>query len=139
MSDETPIPNEAFQGNSTPAAGTPKTSGMAIAALILGIVSIPLIFVCIGWGTALTGLVLGIIAIVQINGSDGQLKGKGMAISGVVTSILAVIIYGIFIAWIASSEISKEGFSIPELESAIEAAAEEASATAGETAEDSSN
>src|SRR5579862_1494906 len=47
-----------------PSGIPPKTSGLAIASLILGIVG----FFCAGV-TALVGLVLGIVAIVKINNS----------------------------------------------------------------------
>ncbi len=97
MSYETPV-----QAPIQPTAFTtpPKPSPLAIISLCLGIVSIPLIFVCIGWFTALAGLVLGIIALVNIKSSNGSIKGKGLAIGGLTTSVLAMIIYGGFIALI---------------------------------------
>lgn len=56
-----------------------KTSGMAIASLVLGI------FGCFGV-TGILGLILGIIALVRINQSGGRLKGNGQAITGIVLS-----------------------------------------------------
>jgi prepilin-type processing-associated H-X9-DG protein len=72
-----------------PAAGSqpppPKTSGLAITSLVLG---------CLGLLTcgitSLVGLVLGIIALVRINQSHGQLGGKGMAVAG--TSVSAALL-----------------------------------------------
>ncbi len=61
----------------------PRTSGMAIASLVLGITSI--IPTCLG---AIVGVVLGIVAIIQINGSGGQQTGTGLAIAGVTLSLL---------------------------------------------------
>lgn len=58
-----------------------KTSGLAIAALICS-----LIF-CIP-GLALIGLILGIIAIVVIGGSEGRVKGKGLATAAVIISLI---------------------------------------------------
>ena len=55
-----------------------KTSGLAIAALVLAILS-P--FAC--FLTALPAIILGIIALVKISKSSGQLKGKGLAITGI--------------------------------------------------------
>jgi len=55
-----------------------KTSGLAIAALVLAILS-P--FAC--FFTALPAIILGIIALVKIGKSSGQLKGKGLAITGI--------------------------------------------------------
>ena len=54
---------------------TPQTSGWAIATLILGLLSCTLV-----------AFVLGIIALVQISKSRGQLKGLGMAITGMLCS-----------------------------------------------------
>ncbi|MCW5554454.1 MAG: DUF4190 domain-containing protein [Verrucomicrobiae bacterium] len=67
-----------------PAPGGPvkaKTSGMAIASLVLGILGL----VSCG-ATALIGLVLGIVAMVKIKNSEGRLSGNGLAIAGTVVS-----------------------------------------------------
>lgn len=57
----------------------PKTSGMAVASLVLGALG------CLGI-TSLVGLVLGIVALARINKSQGRLGGKGLAISGICVS-----------------------------------------------------
>jgi prepilin-type processing-associated H-X9-DG protein len=64
-----------------------KTSSLAIWSLVLGIVGLPL---C-GLGT-IAGLVLGILAIVKINQSAGALKGRGLAIAGIVISSIALLV-----------------------------------------------
>ena len=56
-----------------------KTSGMAIASLVLGIVGMCGI-------TALVGLILGIVSLVKINRSGGRLAGQGLAIAGICLS-----------------------------------------------------
>jgi len=58
-----------------------KTSGLAVASLVLGVLGLFSLGV-----TAIVGLVLGIIALVKINQSKGQLGGLGVAIAGVVVS-----------------------------------------------------
>jgi len=71
-----------------PAAAAPlvKTSGLAIASLILG-------FLGIACGiTAIVGLVLGVVALVQISKSQGQLKGNGLAIAGVIVSAVFLLL-----------------------------------------------
>jgi prepilin-type processing-associated H-X9-DG protein len=75
---------------------TAKTSGVAIAALVLGILA----FVTCGI-TALPAIICGIVALVKISGSNGLLKGKGMAITGLVLSAVFVVllpVLGIFAA-----------------------------------------
>lgn len=74
---------------SAPAAGTPetpKTSGMAIASLVLGLTGFCGI-------TALIGMILGIVATMRISKSNGRLKGKGLAISGICISALMFIVF----------------------------------------------
>ena len=66
----------------------PRTSGMAIASLVLGI---------LGPVTALAGLVLGFIALNQIGSSKGRLQGSGLATAGLaVSGVMALA--GILIA-----------------------------------------
>ena len=68
-------------------SGPAKTSGLALSSLILGLCGL------ISCGmTALVGLVLGIVAIVQIRKSQGTLKGEGLAITGICISGLFLLI-----------------------------------------------
>ncbi len=62
-----------------------KTSGLAIAALVFAILA----FFTFGL-TAIVALILGIIAIVKIEKSKGALKGKGLAIAGIVVPIILI-------------------------------------------------
>jgi prepilin-type processing-associated H-X9-DG protein len=64
-----------------------KTSGAAIAALVLGI----LVFVTCGI-TALPAIICGIVALVKISESNGLLKGKGMAITGLVLPAVFIVL-----------------------------------------------
>src|SRR5262245_16653941 len=56
----------------------PKTSGKAIASLVLGICSY---FVCCL--TSVPGLILGMMGLKEVNQSDGRVQGKGVAIAGI--------------------------------------------------------
>ncbi len=77
-------------------AGTERTSGMAITALVLGIVGLILNFISV------LAIVFGAIAIGQTN-KDPNLKGKGMAIAGLVLGIVVFVIWIILIIWIGSA------------------------------------
>jgi len=55
-----------------------KTSGLAIAALVLAILSPLTCFL-----SAIPSIILGIISLVKISQSKGRLKGAGMAITGI--------------------------------------------------------
>jgi hypothetical protein len=77
----------------------PRTSGMAIASLVLGIAAVvsppySFCFCCV------PGLVLAILAIVfghtargQIRSAQGMLSGSGMAMAGLVCGYAAVAIH----------------------------------------------
>ncbi len=74
---------------STPTEAPPlvvKTSGMAIAALVLGILSIFTLGL-----TAIPALIFGIISLVIIEKSGGRITGRGFAITGIVTPVLGLV------------------------------------------------
>lgn len=77
----TPTPGPAQRGV--------QRSGMAIAALCLGIGSL----VCFGPLLGIPALILGIIALSAIGKSDGQLTGKGFAISGICLGVVGSAIF----------------------------------------------
>ena len=66
--------------------GDRKTSGKAIASLVLGFLSI--VGVCF---TGIPGLILGIMGLGDINRGRGKVGGKGMAIFGIVLSSLGIV------------------------------------------------
>ncbi|MBN1809488.1 MAG: DUF4190 domain-containing protein [Planctomycetes bacterium] len=70
--------------------GPKKTSGLAVGALILGILAFISGFMFIGGLLGLVGLILGIAAIPGIK-KDERLSGKGLAIAGIVLSILGML------------------------------------------------
>jgi prepilin-type processing-associated H-X9-DG protein len=79
-----------------PLAGAPgpgKTSALAITSLVLGILGL---FTC--GVTSLVGLILGIVALVKVSRSGGQLSGKGLAIAGICTSGLFLLMVPIYAA-----------------------------------------
>ena len=69
---------------------TPKTSGLAIASLVCGIFGLLLL-------PGLLGVILGIIAISRINSSNGAIKGKGLAIGGLVLSVITTLSAGVIL------------------------------------------
>jgi hypothetical protein len=93
-----PAPS-APQGYPPPPA-TPRQNGLAVASLVLGIVSLA----CSQCITALPGVILGHIALRQIRASGGTETGEGMAIGGLVCgyisigiTVLVVLVYVLFI------------------------------------------
>ncbi len=70
-----------------------KTSGKAVAALVLGLLSCGI--------TGLPAIILGIISLIEINNSRGRLRGKGMAVAGLVLGglsfLAAPVMFGLLI------------------------------------------
>ena len=87
----------------------PRSSGLAIASLVTGILSLFPGCCCgfVGIPLALVALVMGIISITQINASAGQVGGKGMAIAGTILGGVAVAVDILAIVFNASTEIMK--------------------------------
>lgn len=84
MSDQ-PSPLPPVAPPTTPS----KTSGLAIASLVLGILGITCILPLIG---AILALVFGIIALNQISKSGGSIKGQGQAVTGLILGCIGLII-----------------------------------------------
>ena len=61
-----------------------KTSGLAVASLVLGILSFLTCFI-----TAIPAIILGIVGLLKINKSSGQLKGTGLAVAGMALPAIA--------------------------------------------------
>jgi hypothetical protein len=76
-----------------PATPPARTSVLAIVSLALGILG-----VCSAGLTGVLGLILGIIALVKINRSQGQLGGKGLAIAGTCVSGVFVLLLPLMLA-----------------------------------------
>lgn len=74
-----------------PAQQSSQTNGLAIAALVLGILSIPLAFAC-GAGVlfGIAGVVLGFLGVKKANEEMGG-SGKGLAQAGIVTGVLGIL------------------------------------------------
>ena len=76
-----PPPLPRGLASTVPSVGGPKTSRLAIASLVLGILGFCGV-------TAIVGMILGIVARVQIGRSGGRLQGKGMALAGIILSVV---------------------------------------------------
>jgi len=72
-----PEPGSPFQ---------PKTSGLAIWSLVLGILSLT----CFSILSAIPGVICGHKALSRISRANGSLSGKGMAIAGLVTGYIGI-------------------------------------------------
>jgi type II secretory pathway pseudopilin PulG len=107
-----PVPFQAFED------GTKRRKGLAVASLVLGIVSVPTLGL-IGVG-AIIGIVLGVMALTRANKSPHEYGGRGLAIGGIVLNGVALVIIpviGIIAAiaipnLLASARAANEGSAI---------------------------
>jgi hypothetical protein len=75
--------------NIQPAVAQPS-NGMAVAAMVLGIVGLLIFWIpIVGWICPIVGLILGLVALQRP-------YGKGMAIAGVACSAVALLIKVVF-------------------------------------------
>lgn len=69
----------------------PRTSGLAIASLVLALFGGLVL-------PALISMILGIIALIQIAKSNGKLTGRGFAIAGIaISGLIVLIVYPVFV------------------------------------------
>lgn len=71
-------------------AGPARRSGIAIAALVLGVLAIPLAFtIYLGVLVGLLAVALGVAGLVSTRG--GRRSGRGMAVAGLITGLLGLV------------------------------------------------
>ncbi len=85
-----PPPQDPYQQGGYDQPPQKVGSGLAITALVLGILGLITSFVLIGGVLGLIALILGFIASGRAK--RGQARGRGMAITGIVLGVLSVII-----------------------------------------------
>lgn len=79
----------AGQPQSDVAAAQPKTCGLAIASMVMGL----LCLTCILWPLfALPAVICGIVALVKISKNKPCLKGTGLAITGIVIPAMMTLL-----------------------------------------------
>jgi hypothetical protein len=80
------------QPQSSLPTGQPSTSGLAIAALAIGILSMmfAVLIFPVGFVGGALGVILGFVALGKVK--RGESSGRGLAVGGIVTSLLAMVI-----------------------------------------------
>jgi hypothetical protein len=82
---------------------TPRTNGMALTSLIMGILAITIGFCCCyGLPFNLFGVIFSLIAFAQIKADPQNQGGRGLALTGLILSIASFVIGGImFVIFVA--------------------------------------
>lgn len=68
-----------------------RTDGLAIASLVIGIVSIACFFVCLGIVLGPTAAIMGFIARQRVATSGGTVGGGTMAIFGLILGVIGFV------------------------------------------------
>lgn len=74
--------------------------GFAIASLVLGILSLPTIGL-VGVG-AMTGIILGVVALVKASRAPAEYGGRGLAVAGIALSVLSIVVMPFLIGIVAA-------------------------------------
>jgi hypothetical protein len=89
------VQQSGWQG--APPVSRPKTSGLAVASLVTG-----LFFWCF-LIPGVVGIVLGFLSLEQIADSQGTVKGRGMALAGIILGYVGLgIAAAVLLAWVLS-------------------------------------
>jgi hypothetical protein len=83
MNETPPVPTVPAQ---------PKNCGLAVWSLVLGILAVVLSVVCIGPLFAIPAVICGHIGYSRIKRSAGALSGEGLALGGLITGYLSIVL-----------------------------------------------
>jgi hypothetical protein len=87
-------PRDRFGEEPQPRPAGPRTSGAAIASLVMGIISLVCGFLMI---LGIPAVITGLVAVRRINQSQGKQTGKGLAVTGIVTGALSTLLLVAFV------------------------------------------
>lgn len=71
-----------------------QNKSLAVASMVLGIISITVGWFCLGPIPAIAGIILGIVALSQIKKKPDYFGGQPFAWTGIITGGLMLLIYG---------------------------------------------
>jgi hypothetical protein len=86
-----PAPPPTLQPLPAPVSGV-RTNPLAVAGMVLGVLSLTVFVCCNGLPCNLAGMVCSLIALVQIQNDPARQKGRGLAIAGLVLSLLSIVL-----------------------------------------------
>jgi hypothetical protein len=81
-----------------PIPTAPRNNPFAVAALVLGIISLPVACCCYGFPFNVLAIIFGIVALSQIKRDPVNQLGRGMAIAGLVLGVASLALGGLVFA-----------------------------------------
>ena len=88
----TSVPTPRVPGPVPAPAVYPKTNGMAITGLVMGTIGVTIGWMCCGPLFSILGIVFSSVGLSQINRDPARQTGKGIAVCGLVLSILGILL-----------------------------------------------
>jgi type IV pilus assembly protein PilA len=96
--DQSGYGQQSYAGAFPYAIEMPVRKGAAIASLVLGLVSLPFMFLCMsGVATGIAGIITGFVALSQIKRDPRGYGGSAMARAGIITAAVAIFLGGGFV------------------------------------------
>jgi len=97
---------QLLAGTTAPAPGTisiahtqsPRTNPMALTGMIMGILSITCGLCCYGLPFNVLGIIFSLVGLSQIKSDPIPQKGRGMAIAGLVLSVVSIVLVLLLLA-----------------------------------------
>lgn len=93
----TPPPPPPFAAPTGVPAAAPRTNSLALTGLVFGILSLTLGLCCYGLPFNIAGLACSIVALGQIRKDPQREGGQGLAIAGLVLSLLSLLLASLFL------------------------------------------
>ena len=93
------FPTTAAPPTIAPSMHSRKSSGFATAGMVCGILSLPFVCCCAGFPFNLLGLIFSLIGLSQTNRHPELYEGRGQAITGLVLSILSLLVFLLCLMW----------------------------------------
>ncbi len=77
----------------------PRNNSMAVTSLVLGIISVTFGLCCYGLPFNLLGIIFSIVALGQIKADPQNQRGSGLAIAGLILSIVSLVLAGLMLVF----------------------------------------
>ena len=84
----------------SPVQGAPKTSSMAVASMVCGIVGILVFGIILGS----LAIIFGVIAMNRINEKPLEWEGRGMAKAGIICGVIGIVLNIVWLAIVISNQ-----------------------------------
>jgi hypothetical protein len=85
--------------HSTPAVGSPRNNGLAVASLVCSCAGIVPFFFGV---TCILGIIFGFVSRSQIKRSHGTQSGEGLALAGIIVGFSLIVIFIVVVALLAA-------------------------------------